>query len=47
MHTDPQQAYLDANHLLAAGDYAGAEDRYQQALALQPWHVARVRISGI
>jgi Flp pilus assembly protein TadD len=40
MHTDPQQAYLDANHLLAAGDYAGAEDRYQQALALQPWHVA-------
>ena len=40
MHTDPQQAYLDANHLLAAGDYAGAEDCYLQALALQPWHVA-------
>ncbi len=40
MHTDPQQAYLDANHLLAAGDYAGAEDCYLQALTLQPWHVA-------
>ncbi|MRW83383.1 tetratricopeptide repeat protein [Pseudoduganella sp. FT26W] len=40
MHTDPQQAYLDANHLLAAGDYAGAEECYLQALALQPLHVA-------
>jgi Flp pilus assembly protein TadD len=40
MHSDPQQAYLDANHLLAAGDFAGAEDCYLQALTLQPWHVA-------
>jgi Flp pilus assembly protein TadD len=40
MHTDPQQAYLDANHRMAAGDDAGAEDCYLQALALQPWHVA-------
>ncbi|EEF24853.1 o-linked n-acetylglucosamine transferase, ogt, putative, partial [Ricinus communis] len=40
MYTDPQQAYLDANHLMAAGDDAGAEHCYLQALALQPWHVA-------
>ncbi|MYM65767.1 tetratricopeptide repeat protein [Pseudoduganella sp. FT55W] len=40
MHTDPQQAYLEANHLMAAGDYAGAEACYLQALALQPWHAA-------
>lgn len=40
MHTDPQQAYLDANNRLAAGDYAGAEEGYLQALALQPWHAA-------
>jgi Flp pilus assembly protein TadD len=40
MHTDPQQAYLEANHLMAAGDFAGAEDCYLQALALQPWHAA-------
>jgi Flp pilus assembly protein TadD len=40
MVTDPQQAYLDANDFLAAGDFAGAEDCYLQALALQPWHAA-------
>jgi Flp pilus assembly protein TadD len=38
MHTDPQQAYLDANERMAAGDYTGAEDFYLQALVLQPWH---------
>jgi Flp pilus assembly protein TadD len=40
MHTDPQQAYLEANERMAAGDYAGAEDCYLQALDLQPWHAA-------
>jgi Flp pilus assembly protein TadD len=40
MHSDPQQAYLDANHLMAAGDFAAAEEAYLQALALQPWHAA-------
>ncbi|WP_373990761.1 tetratricopeptide repeat protein [Duganella sp. BuS-21] len=40
MHNDSQQAYLDANHLMAAGDLAGAEEAYLQALALQPWHAA-------
>lgn len=40
MYTDAQQAYLDANQRLAAGDHAGAEDCYLQALALEPWHAA-------
>ena len=40
MHTDSQQAYLDANHHMAAGDFAAAEDCYLQTLALQPWHAA-------
>lgn len=40
MHNDPQQIYLEANHLMAAGDLAGAEALYQQALAMQPWHAA-------
>lgn len=40
MYTDPQQAYIDGNHRMTAGDYADAEECYLQALALQPWHVA-------
>jgi Flp pilus assembly protein TadD len=39
-HTDPQQAYLDANHYMAAGDFAAAEACYLRALELQPWHAA-------
>lgn len=39
-YTDPQQAYLDGNHLMTAGDFAAAEACYLQALALQPLHVA-------
>jgi Flp pilus assembly protein TadD len=39
-HTDPQQAYLDANHHMAAGDFAAAEACYLRALELQPWHAA-------
>jgi hypothetical protein len=38
MQTDPQQAYLDGNHRMAAGDIAGAEDCYLRALELQPLH---------
>lgn len=40
MHSDPQQAYIDANQRLAAGDYAGAEDGYLQALELEPSYAA-------
>ena len=38
MHNDPQQAYLDGNHRMAAGDDAGAEACYLRALALEPLH---------
>src|SRR5471032_1093062 len=40
MHSDPQQAYLDGNHHMAAGDFAAAEDCFLQALALEPMHGA-------
>ncbi|NVD70067.1 tetratricopeptide repeat protein [Duganella sp. BJB1802] len=40
MHSDPQQAYLDGNHHMAAGDFAVAEDCYLQALVLEPMHGA-------
>ena len=40
MYSDPQQAYLDGNHRMAAGDIAGAEQAYLQALALEPMHGA-------
>jgi Tfp pilus assembly protein PilF len=40
MYSDPQQAYRDGNHLMAAGDAAGAEACYLQALALEPLHGA-------
>ncbi|TFW30321.1 tetratricopeptide repeat protein [Duganella callida] len=39
-YTDPQQAYLDGNHQLAAGELAAAERCYLAALSLQPWHAA-------
>jgi hypothetical protein len=38
MHTDPQLAYLDGNHRMAAGDVAGAETCFLRALALEPMH---------
>jgi len=40
MQNDPQQAYLDANHHMAAGDFSAAEACYLRALELQPWHAA-------
>ena len=40
MFSDPQQAYLDGNHRMAAGDLAGAEDSFMQALLLEPLHGA-------
>ncbi|WP_332851424.1 tetratricopeptide repeat protein [Duganella sp. S19_KUP01_CR8] len=40
MHSDPQQAYLDGNHRMAAGDFAAAEDCFLQALMLEPMHGA-------
>jgi hypothetical protein len=38
MHTASQQVYLDGNHLMEAGDLAGAEACYLRALALEPLH---------
>jgi Flp pilus assembly protein TadD len=40
MFSDPQQAYLDGNHRMAAGDLAGAEDSFMQVLLLEPLHGA-------
>jgi hypothetical protein len=40
MFSDPQQAYLDGNHRMAAGDLAAAEDSFMQALLLEPRHGA-------
>jgi len=38
MPGDPQQAYLDGNHRMAAGDLAAAEQCYLDALQRQPLH---------
>lgn len=40
MYSDSQQAYLDGNHHMAAGDFAAAEDCFLQALVLEPMHGA-------